>query len=371
MSHSPNRAISATFIHSSNEMYGADRMLLRVLSALRHETSATVWLPDDAPATEHKLSNELASERIEHEEHRLPIIRRANLTLLGAMRLARDTIAMSRVFRQNKPDVVWCATSAALPAALAARFAGVDKIVLHNQEVWRPREASILGLFAIPVDRIVSISDAVHNSLPANARRKSIVIPNSSDDVAQVSLPADIAVTRFLMASRWNGWKGHETLLRAWAMAKEPGVLVIAGSAPQSGTAVNVPELVESLGIGASVEIIGEVADLHDEIRRAHYVVMPSDQPEPFGLVAIEALSEGRPVVASAGGGLGRIIVDGECGHLFPNRDVSALARVLARTSVAESLRMSAAARARYMSNYSREAFEQSLRAEWERLIAE
>ena len=58
-------------------------------------------------------------------------------------------------------------------------------------------------------------------------------------------------------------------------------------------------------------------------------MVVPSDQPEPFGLVAIEAFARGRPVVASDAGGLADIVTDGVDGWLFPPRDVAALTEVL------------------------------------------
>jgi glycosyltransferase involved in cell wall biosynthesis len=61
---------------------------------------------------------------------------------------------------------------------------------------------------------------------------------------------------------------------------------------------------------------------------------------EPFGLVALEALACGVPVIASAVGGLKEIVLDGESGLLVPPGDVSALARALRLLLTDDSLRM-------------------------------
>ena len=62
-------------------------------------------------------------------------------------------------------------------------------------------------------------------------------------------------------------------------------------------------------------------------VDQADVVLVPSDRAEPFGLVAIEAFARGRPVVASAGGGLVDIVTDGQDGWLFEPCDVPAWRR--------------------------------------------
>src|SRR4029077_7168801 len=61
---------------------------------------------------------------------------------------------------------------------------------------------------------------------------------------------------------------------------------------------------------------------------------------EAFGLVALEALACGVPVIAAAAGGLREIVVDGQCGLLVPPGDAAALARALYSLLTDESLRL-------------------------------
>ncbi len=66
-----------------------------------------------------------------------------------------------------------------------------------------------------------------------------------------------------------------------------------------------------------------------EALRRSLFSVAPSLWPEPFGLVALEAAAAGKPIVATATGGLRDIVVDGETGLLVPPEDRRALAAAL------------------------------------------
>jgi glycosyltransferase involved in cell wall biosynthesis len=89
--------------------------------------------------------------------------------------------------------------------------------------------------------------------------------------------------------------------------------------------------LAGSLGLGDRVRFTGwlDGGDLAAELADASVVVMPSLWPEPFGLVGIEALAAGRPVVASATGGVLDWLQDGVGGLAVPPGDPALLAQAL------------------------------------------
>lgn len=147
------------------------------------------------------------------------------------------------------------------------------------------------------------------------------------------------------------------------------GFVMFAGAlAPHKGLPVLL-EAHEHHGLGAPLVVLG--ARRHDTPRRwpagvtvvrdvphrevlaawahAGVAVVPSVWPEPFGMVAVEAMAAGVPVVAAAGGGLAEIVVDGVTGALVRPGDPAGLARAV-RDLVADPqrrARMGEAARQR------------------------
>jgi glycosyltransferase involved in cell wall biosynthesis len=213
---------------------------------------------------------------------------------------------------------------------------------------------------------LFAISESVLASLPPNLQSRTTVITNATPEPDRyINIEEHSGPLRFVIASRWNGWKGHRTLLAAWDQLDQPGELVVLGGAPASGESVDVRELAAGLRFPDSVRVVGEVPDPAPYLEAADVILMPSDQPEPFGLVAIEAFARGRPVIASAGGGLLDIVIPGENGWLFPSQDVAALKAVLAgltRTDVTEA---GIKARQSYLDRYTTKRYA----AEWNQAI--
>jgi starch synthase len=99
--------------------------------------------------------------------------------------------------------------------------------------------------------------------------------------------------------------------------------------------------------------------------------VVPS-LTEPFGLVAIEAMACGKPVIASRVGGLQEIVVDRVTGLLVPPGDPIALAGAIRELlgHPAEAARMGEEGRRRYEALFSQERMTERWEAHYERLLA-
>jgi N-acetyl-alpha-D-glucosaminyl L-malate synthase BshA len=127
--------------------------------------------------------------------------------------------------------------------------------------------------------------------------------------------------------------------------AGRPARLRLVGNGPDRPA---LEAQVASRGLTADVEFLGEQIDLPAVLRGADVFLLPSET-ESFGLVALEAMACGLPVVASAVGGLPEVIADGETGFLCPMGNVGAMAAAARRVLDDPSLqaRLGAAGRRR------------------------
>ena len=178
-----------------------------------------------------------------------------------------------------------------------------------------------------------------------------------------------------LFVGRIEPLKGVDTLIRAMAIVKHkcrnfvcPHYLVIIGGDPEedeeklSAEMRRLQTLCRDLGLDEIVLFLGKRAQntLPYYYSAAEVVVMPSFY-ESFGMVALEAMACGTPVIASRVGGLALLVKDGVTGYFVPAQDPEALAQRLRTVFINEDLRKQLGIQAAaYASDFS-----------WERITAQ
>ena len=138
---------------------------------------------------------------------------------------------------------------------------------------------------------------------------------------------------RLVSAGRLVRRKGYDTTIEALTRLPDTELLIAGGS---DATPEREPEhdrlltFADQLGVADRVRLIGQVA--HPQmpaLLRSADLVVCSPWYEPFGIVPLEAMACGVPVVASAVGGMLDSVVDGVTGAHVPPRDPAALAEVI------------------------------------------
>jgi D-inositol-3-phosphate glycosyltransferase len=214
-------------------------------------------------------------------------------------------------------------------------------------------------------DRIVAATIAEKAQLEFLYRadhRKLATIPPGVDISRFYPIPPDEAKAAveiptcrhmLLFVGRIEPLKGLETLIRAISLLKENGALdqfpfcltIIGGdpdAAPEtiSEEMARLQTLSKELDLGELVLFLGK----QDQDHLAYYysaadiVIMPSHY-ESFGMVALEAMACGTPVVASQVGGLGFLVQDGITGFVVPDGEPGALSERLYRLICQPELR--------------------------------
>jgi alpha-maltose-1-phosphate synthase len=221
-------------------------------------------------------------------------------------------------------------------AAVTARVRGAGTAVTDHGLLGRTWGGLVHRLF----DRYLAVSAFSARVLGAPPERTQVIYGGA--DPRRFAPDPGADRDGVLFVGRLTPHKGIDRLLEALPAGAG---LRIAGSAghdprlPERGY----PELLRRLAEGREVTFLGPVpdADLPGLYRRATVLALPSvdrtcyGRPVPvselLGLVALEAMASGTPVVASRIGGLAEIVVDGETGFLVPPGDTAALGDRLAR----------------------------------------
>jgi|SRR5579859_331305 len=189
------------------------------------------------------------------------------------------------------------------------------------------------------VDMFLPISHSVAqgNNL-VGGRWPFQVIPNFVPDTLGAPQPFEPAYAAqlppdgyLLFVGDLTADKGIEVLLQAYAGLENVPPLVLIGRRHAS----------QPLSLPPNVMVLDSWphAAVMEAWRRCSLALAPSVWAEPFGLVALEAMAVGCPVIASRAGGLSDIVVDGDTGLLVPPGDVSALRAAMTRLIASPELR--------------------------------
>ena len=159
-------------------------------------------------------------------------------------------------------------------------------------------------------------------------------------------------------------YKGFEFLIRAMAQLRSDAVLLIIGEGPLHEP---LKAEIQALGLSERVHLLGNVADIIPYYHACDLFVLPSvARSEAFGLVQLEAMACGKPVINTsiAGSGVPYVSLHGETGLTVAPADVPALEGAISRLLNDEPLRvqLGRAARQRVQDKFTlREMGEQTL----------
>ncbi len=254
-----------------------------------------------------------------------------------------SVVRLARIIRRRRPDFVlnWSAKTQ-LYGSPAAVLAGMrDRILWWQQLIpsergWLDRVATLLPALAVGCYSTAA-AQAQQRLFPS--RRTFVVSPGTpapAPTEAGAELRAAIApgLPVVGLVGRLQPWKGQDRLLEAQALLRERGhsiqTLIVGGDSwgLSPDYAASLPRLAERLGLGDAVTLTGEVPDAGPYVERMDILVNASD-PEPFGIVLLEAMARGVAVMAVDSGGPGEFIDDGHTGVLARSGEPQALADAL------------------------------------------
>jgi glycosyltransferase involved in cell wall biosynthesis len=247
--------------------------------------------------------------------------------------------ALAALLRSFRPDIALSALSANATKLALARLwarASVPLVVsFHGFEEYRTGKLSAAAYYGMPIltkscSRIVCVSDTLRTVMidrwGAEADKTVRIynpVPILPADIDAPTLaarpPAIVAVGRL------SGEKGFDDLIRAFALiSHRDATLTIAGDGPERAA---LEALAGAEGVAGRVNFAG-FTDPAPLYATARLCAIPS-RTEAFGMVAVEALAAGLPVVSTRCAGPREILADGRFGTLVPVGDAQAMAHAL------------------------------------------
>lgn len=322
---------------SSGNLYGGVETVLLTLARSRHLCPAMD--PHFALCFEGRLSRELAAAN-------------APVHLVGPVRASRPwTVWRARrrlreLLGRESFDMVLCHMPWSLAVFGAAVRAHGAQLAcwLHgapsegswvDQWAWR----TLPDLFIVNSHCTKAVIPAMLRNVRAEVMYSPVMLTGPAEapqwrTAARGELAADSKVV-IIQVSRLEAWKGHLLHLEALSLLKDLDnwVCWIVGGPQKPSEQAYFDQLQQTasrLGITDRLQFLGQRSDVERLLAAADIFCQPNLEPEPFGIVFIEALWAGCPVVSTAIGGATEIVTDA-CGLLTSPGNPEELAAALRR----------------------------------------
>jgi glycosyltransferase involved in cell wall biosynthesis len=382
------------YLQSTSEIGGSDVSLSRIIESLdKTRFHPHVVLPSDGPLVE-KLKEHGCEVILLPEMLKLTTRKGKGYLLRFLLNYPNAVRKIFNIIRANQIDLVHTNDLHNLYGFLAAWLARRAhvwhvRVIVVQSELLRRVELFLARHFA---DRVVVTSNAVAEMfangtgvLPSHlvkiSNGVSVERYHPSNDGQQVFADLGIGpdVPLVGIVCRLDQWKGVDTFLQAAAICGQefPHARYVVVGGPIEGQGAYAEELMrmsEALGLKDVVHFTGwryQPADMPKVYAALSVLVLASSWPEPFGLVLLEAMATGRPVVATNHGGPTEICVEGETGFLVPPRNPEKMAEaILALLRHPEQARtMGAAGRKRVEQLYDQRKCVRKLEALYDEIL--
>jgi glycosyltransferase involved in cell wall biosynthesis len=357
----PSRPV-LLFVHASAELYGSDKVLFNVA---RDCAARGIFQPVVVLAEQGPLQAELCRAGIEVHQAEVAKIRRSMLTWRAPVTLwralAQARSELQRIVAGREVALVYSNTLAVLGGAFHARRIGCPHLWHVHETPGRPRLVGygLVQLVDRLADRVVANSSPTREWLLRQAPRlkaRCEVVHNGIAPLPPVT-PAQVADFRARVQAgpddivvacvgRFNHLKGQALLVDAVAALHREGragqlrvALVGDVYAGHEDFRESLASRIAAHGLQDRVFLLPFERDIHRVWRASDLAAVPSLEPEGFGLVAVEAMACGLPVIAAGHGGVLDIIEHGHSGWLFPPGSTAALAQALDRLAQDAALR--------------------------------
>ena len=331
------------FIHQSADLYGSDKTLLYLVESIKNEFNPIVVVPEIGPLTE-----EL--KKINVEVLIIPVIKvsRQLLTSLEFFTIPYQIFNAVKILKKKlnnrKIDIIHSNTIAVFLGAFYSKIYKIKHVWHVHEIIQHPKIVAnsypfLVNIFADFVifnslasaeqlykgkPKLKEKSKIIYNGLDRNVSFSSI--EEKTESRKKIFQSIDESSILLGLVGRINRHKGQHLLLNVFGQLKKEGIdniyLLFLGSTIKTQTFFL--DVLQNEIKKKQLENVVTIVDFQKEIWKYYdamdIVLVPTIDPEPFGLVAVEGMLSKKPVIAANHGGLKEIVIHHKTGLLFePN----------------------------------------------------
>lgn len=346
---------SILIIHQSSELYGSDKTILFFCKELdKTKYFPVVVLPSDGP-----LKKEFDKENIKVVIAPVLKLYRNIINPKNIITFCKDYYASMKILKklhtEHNFQLVYSHTLAVLIGFFFAKKNNI-KHLWHVQEIidkpvfvnkafkkllsLKANHKAIydsietMKFWTKDSETLQAKSDFVWNGL--NLEEKYNTSQEEIKEIREHFFKADNHQIVIGLIGRINGWKGQQLLLEAYKLVRSNNEyqntkLVFVGSAPpnQDFFVEDLNSKIQQSTLWHDIIIVPFQQNIWKFWDSIDIAVVPSTEPEPFGMVAIEAMAAKKPTIVAKHGGLQEIVIHDETGFLFEPRNPADLAKHL------------------------------------------
>ena len=306
--------------HSSNDLYGASKILINIIKLLISEGyKVYLFLPKKGPLNENNIIKKCNIKIIE-----LGVFRKRYFNFFGLINrlyfIFKSTIFLRSFILKNKIDLVYTNTSTLISPTIASKISGKPSI-FHIHEI--PNSSKLYtkflsNFFNIFSTKVISVSNSVSNYWIDNGliKEKIITIYNGFNFKLKTKKKLSKSEIVFCNISRIIPYKGHLFLIELfYELSKYKNDLIlniIGDTLPQYESYYNkLKEKVKQYNLQKNIRFLGYKSNVLEYLEKSHFFIHCPIRPDPLPTVIFEAIASETPVIFTNLGGAYEIL---DCG---------------------------------------------------------
>ena len=331
--------------HSSNDLYGASKILLNIIELLINEGyKVYLFLPEKGPLNENNIIKKCNINIIE-----FGVFRKRYFSFFGLINrfyyIIKSTFVIRSFILKNKIDLVYTNTSTLISPTIASKISGIPSIFhVHEIPVSSKLYTRFLAIFFNTFSsKVISVSNAVSNYWIENGLLKEKIIKIYNGFNFNFSTDKNLSKSQivFTNISRIIPYKGHLFLIELFnelSKFKNNLILNIIGDTLHEYESYfnELKQKVVQYNLTKKINFIGYQSDVKKHLENSHFFIHCPVSPDPLPTVIFEAIESSTPIIFTNLGGGYEILDSGKNGlavdHLSIKKSVENILEFLENT---------------------------------------